>query len=81
MSAAAPAALPVGERIWQRFTPAQRIGRFAAYLAIVAAVAWSFRQIEIIPEFLYDAPQQTLDLFHACGRSTGLTIPRVSMPP
>ncbi len=63
MSVAAPASPPVGERIWQRFTPAQRIGRFAAYLAIVAAVVWSFRQIEVIPEFLYDAPQQTLDLF------------------
>jgi phosphonate transport system permease protein len=55
--------IPVAERIWQRFTPAQRLGRFAAYLVAVAAIVWSFRQVEIIPEFLYDAPQQTADLF------------------
>ncbi len=48
---------------WQRFTPAQRIGRFAVYLFIVAAVIWSLRTIEIIPEFLYDAPEQVADLF------------------
>jgi phosphonate transport system permease protein len=65
VSAAAPAAAPieVKDRIWERFSPAQRIGRFAAYLAAVIAVVWSFRQIEIIPEFLYDAPAQTADLF------------------
>jgi phosphonate transport system permease protein len=54
---------PVATRIWHRFTPAQRLGRFAFYLLAVAAVVWSFRQVEIIPEFLYDAPQQTWDLF------------------
>jgi phosphonate transport system permease protein len=54
---------PVATRIWNRFTPAQRIGRFATYLVAVAAIVWSLRQIEIIPEFLYDAPQQTWDLF------------------
>jgi phosphonate transport system permease protein len=64
VSAAAPAAaLPVKDRIWERFSPAQRMGRFAAYLAAVIAVVWSLRQIEIIPEFLYDAPAQTADLF------------------
>jgi ABC-type phosphate/phosphonate transport system permease subunit len=54
---------PVATRIWERFTPQQRMGRFATYLVVVAAVVWSFRQIEIIPEFLYDAPQQSWDLF------------------
>jgi phosphonate transport system permease protein len=54
---------PVATRIWNRFTPAQRMGRFAFYLLAVAAVVWSMRQVEIIPEFLYDAPQQTADLF------------------
>ncbi len=29
----------------------------------MVAVVWSLRTIEIIPEFLYDAPQQTGDLF------------------
>ena len=48
---------------WVRFTPLQRLGRFATYLVTVAAVVWSLKTIEIIPEFLYDAPEQTLDLF------------------
>ena len=37
--------------------------RSAFYLLVVIAVVWSLRTIEIIPEFLYDAPQQTADLF------------------
>lgn len=48
---------------WARFTPLQRLGRFGAYLIVVAAVSWSLKTIEVIPEFLYDAPEQTLDLF------------------
>jgi len=48
---------------WQRFTPRQRMVRFAWYLAMVAALVMSLRQIEIIPEFLYDAPEQVADLF------------------
>jgi phosphonate transport system permease protein len=65
VSAASPtqSALPVAERIWERFTPTQRIGRFAAYLVAVIAVVWSFRQVEVIPEFLWDAPAQSADLF------------------
>ena len=51
------------ERIWQRFSPAQRLARFAAYLGMVAAVVWAARSVEIIPEFLADAPAQTADLF------------------
>ncbi len=58
----AAAAVPVAERIWRRFTPAQRLARFAVYLAIVAAIVVSLRHIEIIPEFLYDAPEQVVDL-------------------
>ncbi len=59
---ASAVAAPVGERIWRRFTPAQRLARFAVYLAIVAAIVVSLRHIEIIPEFLYDAPEQVVDL-------------------
>jgi phosphonate transport system permease protein len=62
MSAGAPALPPVGERIWERFSFGQRMARFATYLVLVAAIVWSARQVEIIPEFLYDAPQQTADL-------------------
>lgn len=48
---------------WQRFTPRQRLVRFAWYFAMVAALVISMRQVEVIPEFLYDAPQQVADLF------------------
>ncbi|HYC37386.1 MAG TPA: phosphonate ABC transporter, permease protein PhnE [Usitatibacter sp.] len=50
-------------RTWKRFTPRQRLSRFAIYLAMVVAVVASARTVEIIPEFLYDAPQQMRDLF------------------
>lgn len=51
------------EQRWQRFTPQERMARFAVYLGIVAAVVVSFRTVEIIPEFFYDAPTQIADLF------------------
>lgn len=51
-------------REWRRFTPAQRLARFSVYLVLVAAVVWSARTVEIIPEFLYDAPEQMQDLLH-----------------
>ncbi len=60
MSVAAPAA-PL--RQWQRFSLAERIMRSVFYLIALIAIVWSLRSIEIIPEFLYDAPQQTADLF------------------
>jgi len=50
-------------RDWQRFTPVQRTLRYAAYLGTVAAVVWAARSVEVIPEFLADAPAQTADLF------------------
>jgi phosphonate ABC transporter permease subunit PhnE len=60
-SPAVPAAVSL--RRWERFTLRERILRSAFYLAVLFAVIWSFRTVEIIPEFLYDAPQQTADLF------------------
>ena len=53
----------VADREWERFTPGQRLARFAFYLLIVAAVVASVRSIDIIPEFLHDAPEQIADLF------------------
>jgi phosphonate ABC transporter permease subunit PhnE len=60
--------LPKGEaghevRRWQRFTPAERLGRFAFMLLAAVALVWSLRTIEVIPEFLADAPAQSADLF------------------
>ena len=50
-------------KTWRRFTPGQRLARFAVYLALVIAIVASARTVEIIPEFLYDAPEQMQDLF------------------
>jgi phosphonate transport system permease protein len=50
-------------REWQRFTPEQKILRFAFYFFVVAAVVFSLKSVEIIPEFLYDAPAQLKDFF------------------
>jgi len=65
VNAAGPAAAPgrAIAREWRRFTPAQRLARFAVYLMVVAAVVASARTVEIIPEFLLDAPAQMKDLF------------------
>lgn len=48
---------------WERFTPAQRLARFTVYISAVMAIVVSMRTVEIIPEFLYDAPTQVADLF------------------
>jgi phosphonate transport system permease protein len=50
-------------RDWQRFTPLKRLSRFAFYLCVAAALVASLRTIDVIPEFLYDAPEQMADLF------------------
>jgi phosphonate transport system permease protein len=47
---------------WIRFTPAQRMARFAVFFAMAAAIAWALKTIEVIPEFLYDAPEQVVDM-------------------
>ena len=49
-------------REWQRYTPRERFGRYALYFGIVFACMLSLRTVEIIPEFLYDAPEQMADL-------------------
>jgi phosphonate transport system permease protein len=49
-------------REWRRHTSAQRLARFALLFGIVAACVFSLRTVEIIPEFLNDAPEQVADL-------------------
>ncbi|CAH6852543.1 Phosphonate ABC transporter permease protein phnE1 (TC 3.A.1.9.1) [Vibrio chagasii] len=51
------------DREWQRFTPNERVARFAVYLSLVCAIVWSWQTVEVIPEFLYDAPAQFADMF------------------
>jgi phosphonate transport system permease protein len=64
MSAPAAAIRPGASlaREWHRFTPQQRIARWLLWLAIVASLVWAVRTVEIIPEFLADAPEQMADL-------------------
>jgi phosphonate ABC transporter permease subunit PhnE len=59
----AQATIAPAPRRWERFTLGERLARSGFYLLAVIAVVWSLKTIEIIPEFLYDAPQQTVDLF------------------
>ncbi|MFI3270650.1 MAG: phosphonate ABC transporter, permease protein PhnE [Pseudomonadota bacterium] len=54
----------VADREWQRFTPKERFARFIVYLCTGLLLAWSFQSVQIIPEFLADAPTQMADLFH-----------------
>jgi phosphonate ABC transporter permease subunit PhnE len=54
-------ALPA--RRWRRFPLVERILRSSFYLFALIAIVWSIQSIAIIPEFLYDAPAQTADLF------------------
>jgi phosphonate ABC transporter permease subunit PhnE len=65
---------------WQRFTPAERVMRSGFYLAVLIAIVWSLRSIEIIPEFLYDAPQQTVDLFVRMWPIDWAWYPKVVQP-
>ena len=51
-------------REWQRYTPGQRLLRFALYLLFILAIVQSARTVDVIPEFLYDAPQQMGDLLN-----------------
>jgi phosphonate transport system permease protein len=54
----------VAERVWTRFTPAQRLGRYTVYFFIVLAIVASVRTVEVIPEFIADAPEQIADMLH-----------------
>lgn len=52
----------VQQRVWQRHTLGQKLIRFTVWLLIALAVGQSLRSIEVIPEFLYDAPEQMADM-------------------
>jgi phosphonate transport system permease protein len=49
-------------RKWQRFTSAERLARFTVFLGFAVALTLSLRTVQVIPEFLYDAPTQVVDL-------------------
>lgn len=50
-------------RDWARFTPRQRLQRYAVFGVIVLAIAWALQSVEIVWPWLFDAPQQMADLF------------------
>ncbi len=50
-------------QVWQRFTPQERMARFAVYACCLIAIAVSLKAVQIIPEFMADAPEQMKDLF------------------
>lgn len=64
MTATASAQTLGTHRKLERFTPTERFLRWAVLLLAVAALVTSLRHVEVIPEFLYDAPEQMLDLLH-----------------
>jgi phosphonate transport system permease protein len=47
---------------WQRFTLKERLARFTVFLGFALALSISIRTVEVIPEFLLDAPTQVMDL-------------------
>ena len=52
----------VMQREWRRYSAGERLARFMVYAAIVAAVVLSIRTVEVIPDFILDAPEQVVDL-------------------
>lgn len=54
--------MSAASRAWKRFTPAERLARFSIYFAIVFTVAWAAHSVEIIVEFIWDAPEQIADM-------------------
>jgi phosphonate transport system permease protein len=38
------------------------MGRFAVYFGIVLAIVASLQTVQVIPEFIYDAPEQVMDM-------------------
>ena len=64
-------------REWSRHTPAERIGRWAVWLVCAAAVVWAVRTVDIIPEFLSDAPEQVADLLARMWPPDARVVPTV----
>jgi phosphonate transport system permease protein len=55
-------ATPLTMRVWQRHTLAQKLSRTALWLLIAGAVLLSLSSINVIWEFLWDAPEQMADM-------------------
>ncbi len=63
MPATSPATSPANSPYhWERFSTVERLQRFVVYLVCVIAIVVSFKAVDVIPEFLADAPAQMKDL-------------------
>lgn len=49
---------------WQRFTLAQRLARFVAYLIAVTVVVWAVRTLDIFWPWVWSAPNEIADMFN-----------------
>lgn len=67
-------------RQWRRFTLAEKLGRYAVYLLAVAGVAWAARSVEIIGEFVADAPAQVADMATRMWPLDWSYLPAVAKP-
>jgi phosphonate transport system permease protein len=50
------------DREWRRFSRTERIARFIVYFCVVLAIVLSLQSVEVIPEFIVDAPEQIVDM-------------------
>ena len=53
---------PHASRPWNRHSRGERLARLFLTITVIAAVLASARSVEMIPEFLLDAPEQVRDL-------------------
>ncbi len=51
------------QNTWVRYTRRQRLARFAVWFFVVLAIVVSLRTLDVITEFLWDAPAQMQDMF------------------
>ncbi len=50
------------DREWRRFSRTERLARFSVYFCVVLAIVLSLQSVEVIPEFIVDAPEQMADM-------------------
>lgn len=48
---------------WSRYTPKQRVQRYAVLFVTLMVVAWALQSINVIWEWVWDSPTQMADLF------------------
>ncbi|MHA7885336.1 MAG: phosphonate ABC transporter, permease protein PhnE, partial [Nitratireductor rhodophyticola] len=48
---------------WARYTPRERMQRYAIFLFAVITIVWALTSIDVIWPWVFDAPQQMGDLF------------------